>query len=192
MNKTVNINLGQRPFIIDEDAYLILSDYIHQLEQMFADQDSQIVADIEYRFSEILLENLATQQIVTTEQINRGIEQIGRPETIGGEESYVPPQTDTESQSTLYRSTDDKIIGGVASGIANYFGITENFWVRLIFVLMLFTPLTILYILLWAVLPPKALKHQPPQSNNLKSIIRSMISEIKRAIHDLKKSFVNA
>lgn len=70
------------------------------------------------------------------------------------------------NQKKLYRNTDDKMIAGVLSGVADYFGWDVTL-VRLGFVgLMLITrifPLTILYILAAFIIPekPKALAEAP-------------------------------
>ena len=60
----------------------------------------------------------------------------------------------------MYRDTNDKFLGGVCSGIANYTNVDPSV-VRLIFgVLGLATGLGILaYIILWMVLPPKELDY---------------------------------
>lgn len=54
----------------------------------------------------------------------------------------------------LYRNPDDKVLGGVASGLAAYFG-TETAIIRLIFVLsvLLFGTGVIIYIVLWFIAP---------------------------------------
>ncbi|MBY4571005.1 hypothetical protein ACN95_13360 [Gordonia sihwensis] len=54
----------------------------------------------------------------------------------------------------LTRSTTDKMIGGVAGGIAEYFGI-DSTWVRVAFVasIILPGPQVLLYLLLWAIIP---------------------------------------
>ncbi|WP_425323581.1 PspC domain-containing protein [Gordonia zhaorongruii] len=52
------------------------------------------------------------------------------------------------------RSVDDKFIGGVAGGLAEYFGV-DSTWVRIAFVasIVLPGPQVLLYLLLWAVIP---------------------------------------
>jgi phage shock protein C len=54
----------------------------------------------------------------------------------------------------LYRSQTEKIIGGVCGGLAEYFDLDPTL-VRLIFVLLLFTPLhgLLLYLILWLITP---------------------------------------
>ena len=57
----------------------------------------------------------------------------------------------------LYRSTDDKMIGGVCGGVAEYFGI-DPLLVRLIAVLLLIpggAPGFLPYIILWIAVPER-------------------------------------
>lgn len=73
----------------------------------------------------------------------------------------------------LYRNTDDKMVAGVLSGLAEYFGWDVTL-VRLGFVgIMIITrviPLTVLYILAAFIIPekPKALPEKPVQENTTK------------------------
>ena len=56
----------------------------------------------------------------------------------------------------LYRDPNDKLLGGVCSGIANYLGICDPIWIRLAFILLaLFSRLLMLpiYLILWIVVP---------------------------------------
>ncbi len=53
----------------------------------------------------------------------------------------------------LKRNTNDKIFGGVASGIGNYFDI-DSWIVRLVFIFLLFTVVGfVFYLILWIALP---------------------------------------
>lgn len=60
----------------------------------------------------------------------------------------------------LTRNPNDKMVAGVASGLADYFGIDVTI-VRIIFLLMLLpggvSPL--IYVLLWVVMPERAAIH---------------------------------
>lgn len=56
----------------------------------------------------------------------------------------------------LYRNPNDKLLGGVCSGLSNYFGICDPIWIRLAFILLaLFSRLLMLpiYLVLWIVIP---------------------------------------
>ena len=54
----------------------------------------------------------------------------------------------------LYRDRTEKMIGGVCAGLADYFDLDVTL-VRLIFVVLLFTPLhgLLLYLILWIITP---------------------------------------
>ncbi|GHB42732.1 PspC domain-containing protein [Mongoliitalea lutea] len=54
----------------------------------------------------------------------------------------------------LYRNPDDRTLGGVASGVAAYFGI-EVIWARLIFIALIFAGGSglVIYIILWIITP---------------------------------------
>jgi len=72
----------------------------------------------------------------------------------------------------LYRSTTDKMIGGVAGGLAEYFGIDSTL-VRVLFIVIVFLGGggIIAYIILWIVVPqkpyelPKYNFNQPPSDS---------------------------
>ena len=61
-----------------------------------------------------------------------------------------------ESNKKLRRLADKSVIGGVAAGVADYFG-TDVALVRVIFVLLLIFgkgfPIILIYVILWAALP---------------------------------------
>ena len=56
----------------------------------------------------------------------------------------------------LFRDPEDKILGGVLSGMSHYFGIKEPIVLRLLMIILLimsFSTLTILYIIAWILIP---------------------------------------
>ena len=72
-----------------------------------------------------------------------------------------------EQTNKLYRTVDDKVIAGVAGGLAEYFDVDVVIF-RLIFVLLvLFGGGGVLaYIVMWIVIPPKRVtRYQAPASN---------------------------
>jgi len=56
----------------------------------------------------------------------------------------------------LHRLVNEKVIGGVAAGMAHHFGI-DRALMRVLFVLAFFftqaVPVVVIYIILWAILP---------------------------------------
>ncbi len=153
MTKTYNINIGGRPFIIDCDAYDMLSEYLNTLGHAFQTQElgPELLDDIEARVAELLSESLelSGSAIVTVNDVKAIITRIGRPEemmefaadeTNPGEEQVTvsvteesplpPPYKAPVSRKRLFRDPSDKMLGGVCSGFAAYFNIDPT-WVRL-------------------------------------------------------------
>jgi phage shock protein PspC (stress-responsive transcriptional regulator) len=181
MKKVININFHGRVVPIEETAYEILQQYIESLRGYFANEEGrdEIISDIENRFSELFGENLKKGAVcITDADVNVIITSMGRPEEFeeedgtassgrrtdagagaqgqanqAGADPYVGPEP-----RRLYRAENDKILGGVCAGLANYLRIDPAI-VRIIFVLMTFGGGFgfLLYIVLWAVLPYKSL-----------------------------------
>jgi phage shock protein PspC (stress-responsive transcriptional regulator) len=176
MKKIININFHSRVVPIEETAYEILQQYIESLRRHFANEEGrdEIISDIENRFAELFSETLKKgAACITDADVNTIIASMGRPEDFGDEEPAGAAagedkgqQTSNSQQQTyatseprrLYRAENDKILGGVASGVANYLNIDPAI-VRIIFVLMCFGGGAglLLYIILWMVLPTKSL-----------------------------------
>jgi phage shock protein PspC (stress-responsive transcriptional regulator) len=77
--------------------------------------------------------------------------------------------------SRLYRSTSERMLGGVAAGLGNYFKIDANI-VRLVFLLLaLFTGggFALVYVLLWLILPTPT-----STATDVGSVIHENLNEI--------------
>lgn len=114
MKKTFNINVAGVPFIIDEDAYNLLSDYLNAIGHAFGkSQDNQeLLSDIEGRVAELLLEYTSSgSPIVTAAQVEEVISRIGQPEQMieVDEEISISEEagTDTETESAEETETTE-------------------------------------------------------------------------------------
>ncbi|MDR2921059.1 MAG: PspC domain-containing protein [Tannerella sp.] len=173
MKKTLTVNLGGIVFNIDEDAYQLLDNYFSNLRVHFKKEEGtdEIMDDFEVRTSELFSERLKMGfQVITIEHVEEVIKRMGKPEEIfeEGEEHQTKnndaPDTaaikdNTQTKKRLMRDPDDKILGGVASGLAHYMGIDPTI-VRLILIALLLLPLptpfssiVVIYIILWMVVP---------------------------------------
>jgi len=158
MKKTFSVNLGNRVYNIDEDAYLKLSAYLERIEGHFSDlkEREDIINDIELRISELFTERLGVnKQVVTLVDVDEVIRIMGDPHEIGGSQEEEPRNTWERRSGTkrIYRDPDDRMIGGVCSGLAAYTNI-DPVIMRLIFVVLLFMGIGALaYIILWIVVP---------------------------------------
>jgi len=163
MNQTVTVNISGIVFHIEVDAYENLKKYLNKIRSYFknAEESEEIMTDIEARIAELFNEKITSDnQVVNTKDVEEVITIMGKPEQyVEEDEESVSEKTYTSqrtyaSAKKLFRDSDDRMIGGVASGIAAYFGVA-SIWVRLFFVLSTliwgFGPLV--YFILWLVMP---------------------------------------
>lgn len=166
MKQVININFQGRVVPIEVSAFELLKQYTESLNRHFANEEGkeEIINDIESRIGELFQERLTNgATCITDDDVNAVIKSMGRPEEFetsddnsGGSQTNT---ADTSAQQSagptgvhkrLYRDENNKILGGVCAGIANYFAI-DALIVRIIFVVSGVGFLA--YILLWAFVP---------------------------------------
>lgn len=171
MKKTLTINLGGTVYHIDDDAYCLLDNYLSNLKHYFRKQEGaeEIVNDIEMRIAELFAEKVSTgKQVITIADVEEIIARVGKPEDFGiadedaetqkkAEQSAYAGQANASvnAQRRLFRDPDNKLLGGVASGVAAYFG-WDITLVRILMIVLFFVPycpMIILYILGWIIIP---------------------------------------
>ena len=199
MNKTLSIGLAGYSFMIEEHAYIKLSDYLNALRSSLDEAEAdEVMHDIEIRMVEIFRDSLNKREVVNDGDVEKVIAQIGTPEIIEEqEEAYFSEQNkkkgkkSAQNQSAfgdkkqLFRDPEQQKIAGVCAGLANYVGLDVTamraIWLG-IFVLGLFTAaissslIGLLYIILWMVLPKAEsavdflkMKGKPINFDNLKN-----------------------
>ena len=160
IKKAISISIAQTLFQLEEDAYNRLDAYLAGVRAHFemTQGRDEIIADIESRIAEQLGEsNEQVKSLATIEQV---LMQMGSTEDFDDGESTnsagsaVAGEGDATAPKRLYRDPDGRIIGGVAAGLAAYFGI-EAVWMRVLFMIAIFfNGLGILvYIIFWIVTP---------------------------------------
>lgn len=170
MKKVININLQGNVVPIEETSYELLKQYTESLRHYFANEEGrdEIINDIESRISELFQERLKNgSTCITDDDVNAIIKNMGRPQDFedaengeqpkGGKEDIKNEKTENFFQDNwnwkgkrLYRDENHKILGGVCSGIAAYFGI-DPVIVRVLFIVSGIGFL--LYLLLWIFVP---------------------------------------
>lgn len=179
MDKTKNISLGGFSFLIEENAYTALSQYLAEVRQHLqhnSDRD-EIIFDVEQRMAELLKDRTANREVIMHQDVLYLIEVLGKPEQYVEDEetdkaTNAAPEASAQAFSAnkpLYRDIDDRKIGGVLSGMAHYFNISPTM-LRIAFAVCLILSfvvsyrwiflfngvswaIIILYILLWMIVP---------------------------------------
>ena len=166
MKQVININYHGRIIPIEVAAYEILKSYTESLQLHFKDEEGkdEIINDIESRISELFQEQLNKGiACITDSDVNLIIRSMGKPEELESEPTVKQNQSENGKQQNdsytfkrLYRDENNKILGGVCSGLANHLNI-DIVVVRIIFII-LFGVALIPYIILWFAVPSSATK----------------------------------
>ena len=192
MKITVSISLGGYSFSIDEDAYAELKRYLKNLELHFAGEESssEILSDIETRLAELFRTKITSyKQVVTIEDVRQAISVLGTPEDISENDG---PTTHEKFSSPgyhrMYRDTDNRVIGGVCSGMGAYWNI-DPVIVRIIFIaLALAGGLGVLvYLILYVVIPEAKttaqkieMKGNPVNIQNIKESVKKEFDSVRK------------
>jgi phage shock protein PspC (stress-responsive transcriptional regulator) len=204
MQRIVQINIAGHVLPVEEDAYIVLKEYINSLERQFTGDDGkEIIEDIENRIAELF--NIRLQSgapAINRSDVQKVIDTLGTPGDLldGGQ-----PQGSKQSSSTnsgwqasngrpythnrLLRDPYDKVIGGVCSGIAHYFEI-DPLLVRLVMVVLFLTVGIgfVAYLIAWAVIPAANNREELYSRNNGNPVtFHDITRNVENELHDLKK-----
>ncbi|MBQ6953457.1 MAG: PspC domain-containing protein [Bacteroidales bacterium] len=206
MKETIQLSLGGYAFIFEKDAADALEGYLKTLETHYLKQEGgkEIMEGIEERMAELLQEKTDRGTVVTLSGVQAVIDILGKPERIEADDPE--PEVGEKSAKRLYRDMSDKRLGGVCSGLAQYFGI-ETAWLRIGFVVtaavtffsgahhgMWSLIVPFVYCILWIAMPAArtaqerwAMKGDPATADDIRRNVQSGIQEMgntaREAVH---------
>lgn len=204
MNKTITINISGVVFHIDELAYEKLKNYLSTIKSYYSDSEAraEIMADIEARIAEIFQSKLSdSKQALLMKEVDEMIEVMGNPEVFKEEESSekkenAKTQYDQRdyrnSNKRLFRDPDERVFGGVCSGIGNYFGF-DPVWLRGLFAISFFVFGTglLIYLLLWLIVPKAKTTAEKLEMRGEKVNIENIEKSIRDEFESVKNNFKN-
>jgi phage shock protein PspC (stress-responsive transcriptional regulator) len=205
MKKTIAVNIAGLVFNIEEKAYETLQAYLGAIKSLLISDEGrdEILQDVEARIAELFHGKLSEfKQVITLDDVEEVMEIMGDPSQYqlddenraSNEKQY--DETIYVEQKRLYRDDDDGIVGGVAAGLAHYFGV-DPVVVRIIFVLMVVLGGSgvLLYIILWVVIPSAKttaqklqMKGQPVNIDSIKEYVNTVKNEAKSGFSNASKS----
>ena len=175
MNKVININFQGRILPIEEQAYELLKEYIQSLRIYFANEEGrdEIINDIECRVAELCDDKLKKGEVCINESIIQLIiASIGRPADFEAQDGFEHAGASNNAQNNfgnnnqagwesirpkrLYRDEQNKVLGGVCSGIANYFNV-EPLVIRILWIFLIGVNI-LAYLILWIAVPSSSVK----------------------------------
>ena len=197
MKKTVRINISGLIFTIDEDAYNKLQQYLNSITKKFLDtkEGNEIIADVEARIAELFQERIGDRkEVISIADVEYIIETMGAPEEFEDlgeeEEPAVEEPHGKKGSRRIYRDTDNRVLGGLASGIATYFNVDPTI-IRVIFVLLTFFYGTsiLIYVLLWIIIPEAKTRSQKLEMHGQDINLSSIETSIKSEFQHVKTNF---
>lgn len=190
MKKTISVTIGGLVFNVEEDGYQKLNTYLESLKAHFTalSYGAEVISDIESRIAEQFNAKISgqLQRAITSDEVEEVIKSIGKVEDFGGS---TQQSSSTQSGKKLYRNSEDKVIAGVASGVAAYFGLDVTL-VRVIFAVIVLAGGwgIILYILLWLMMPEAKSAGQKLEMQGLPVTIKQIEQTAKEKLAEVRSS----
>ncbi len=163
MKKVVNVGIGGRTFVLEEDAHSRMETYLSSFKSKInmGFQENEVMEDLEMRIADLFEAKLGSRsEVITLQMVEEIISRLGMPdgsspfENGGDTSSSASASAEYKGPRKFYRDYDNRAIGGVCSGLAQYLNID------VVLVRILFVVLTLLgsagiwvYIILWIVAP---------------------------------------
>lgn len=207
MQRIIQINIAGRILPIEEDAYLTLRDYINTLHQQFGGEDGrEIIEDIENRIAELFAIRLQSGvAAIDRADVKKVVDTLGAASDLhDGRSSFGAGKKNSQSatpgnqrpgnqshnsgRGRLLRNPFDKVVGGVCSGIAQYFDV-DVVIIRLVMALFLTMGIGVVaYIIAWAIIPAaKSRDELYNMTNGNPMTFHELSNNVGMELEDLKK-----
>ena len=204
MQRIIQINIAGRILPIEEDAYIILKEYITSLQRQFTGDDGkEIIEDIENRIAELFgirlqggspaIDRADVQKVIDTLGAAADLHDSPTGNTQSSYSSYSYTSTAQQpyprSHDRLLRDPYNKVFGGVCSGVAHYFDI-DPVIIRIIMVALFLTFGIgfIAYIIAWIVIPAARSREELYNMNNSNPLtFHDITKNVESELQDLKR-----
>jgi phage shock protein PspC (stress-responsive transcriptional regulator) len=198
MKKTISIHLMGINFLLEENAYELVRNYLDRLQESLRNSKDQqeISQDVELRIAELASQILTEQkkQVLTLEEMQQILATLGQPEEFLEEDetNEIPRPgtgfTDPSGSRRLFRDPQEGLLGGVCTGLAAYFRV-DVVLIRILFVVAAFFAgfAVAAYLILWVVVPAVSsnlerlqMQGRPVNLGNLKDEFNDAIQRGRR------------
>jgi phage shock protein PspC (stress-responsive transcriptional regulator) len=210
MKQVERVSIGGYAFTLEVDASEAAKAYLTELEAHYLDQEGgkEIMEGIEERMAELLLERCGNGGVVSLSAVQGVIDILGRPEKIEADDPGPQAAPKAEKpRKKLFRDTVDKRLGGVCSGLANYFEIDVS-WIRAGFIVLTLLSclgfshgggwtlsVPVIYAILWLAMPAArtaqerwAMKGDPGTADDIRRNVQTGMHEMGDAAREVAHS----
>lgn len=150
MKKVITIHINGLLFHMEEDGFNVMRESLFRQGKQGDKATEAVLAE---KFSALIN---SAKQVVTLTDVQNVLGQLGFKSSF--ETSQTGNSFNTYEPKRLYRKTTDKVLGGVCSGLGEYWDIDPTL-LRILFVIAFFGfgAGLLFYILLWIIIPEKKL-----------------------------------
>lgn len=146
MKKTINVAIGGCSFIIDEDAYNAINEYLERFKAALDSSSTSynVMDELEVRIADLLKGKLGGREVVNANMANEVLTQLGYPQGYNPQQSNEKAENQNDAEyhysgtdgerpvRKLFRDSDGKRLAGVCSGLALFLGVDVTL-IRIIF-----------------------------------------------------------
>ena len=205
MHKVITINLNGNAYQVEEPGYDSLCAYLDSADAQLKDNpdSAEIIADLEQAIAERCRNFLGPQKsVVTSSEVDQIIREMGpvdadageaasasgsqsKQATDAGEKTHSGPQ----SPKRLYRIREGKMIEGVCTGLAAYFGMDVSI-VRLICVALAIMSgggAAVAYLIMVSVIPYAETSEDHAAAHGVAFNTQEFINQAKEHYSEFKK-----
>jgi len=210
MQKVITINLNGNAYQLEETGYDGIAKYLEASRSQLGQNPDvdEIMSDLEQAIADKCTRFLSTSKnVVTAAEVEQIVEEMGPVDPKMGETeeesasasssgptSGGTPGGDTADATNrprkLYRLTEDKMVGGVCSGLAAYFG-TDVTIVRIIFAAVAFATAgsaAAFYVILMIVVPEARTPEEHAAAYGAPFNAREIVDQAKTRFEDFKNN----
>ena len=193
MKKTMTVNIAGMVYHIDEDAFDRLNRYLGSVKSELRSMEgaSEIYQDIETRIGELFNDRLKNnRQVINLADVEEVITIMGEPGDISGSNEKKNYSSHSGSYRRMYRDPDNRVIGGVCSGLAAYWRVDPTI-VRFIFVILAIFGMSgvLIYLILWIVLPEAHTVAQKLEMRGERVNLSNIGDFFRQEFENVKQSF---
>ena len=98
MKKTINVAIGGCSFIIDEDAYNAINEYLERFKAALdsSSTSDNVMDELEVRIADLLKGKLEGREVVNVNMANEVLAQLGYPQ------GYNPQQSNEKAEKRIF------------------------------------------------------------------------------------------
>lgn len=205
MHKVITINLNGNAYQVEEPGYDSLCAYLDSADAQLKDNpdSAEIIADLEQAIAERCRNFLGSQKsVVTSSEVDQIIREMGPVDADAGEtasagESQARQTTDAGEKTQsgpqppkrLYRIREGKMIEGVCTGLAAYFGMDVSI-LRLICVALAIVSgggAAVAYLIMISVIPYAETSEEHAAAHGVAFNTQEFINQAKEHYSEFKK-----